>query len=380
MRRLKVAFLLPTLSGGGAERASALMASALDPEVFDALVILERPGAPAYQVSATVTVERLGVDRSRQTIYPLARMLQRERPDVLYSALPHLNILAAIASRFVRPRPRLIVSVHSNQASELASVRNGRVMRLVMPWVYRSADSIVAVSRGIEGELRAVVGDRPKLRMIHDPLDVRAIQALAAEDPHHPWFDPSLELISAVGRLSREKGFLTLLEAFRVVHRTRGNARLMILGEGPQRPELLGAVERLGLGSAVQLIGFQKNPFAYLARSTCYVLSSDWEGFGMAIVEAMASGTAVLATDCQFGPAEILNNGEFGLMAKPGSIDGLANGMLRLIDDRALRHELIEKGARRAMDFDVTAVVPRYAALFEEMSGRRSFRATGSAR
>lgn len=368
--RLKVAFFIPSLSGGGAERATATIASGLDRDTFESILLLERRGPHAYPADSSILIETLGVTRSRKSLAPLVRFLRRERPDVLYAALPHLNILAAIACRLVRHRPRLIVSVHSNQDRELASVRNGRLMRLIMPWVYRSADAVVVVSEGVARELRPVLGEGPKLRMIHDPLDVERVASLARKEVSHRWFGSDHQVISAMGRLSPEKGYVSLVRAFAVVSRDRPAARLLLMGAGDQEGELVALAGTLGVAERVEILGFQQNPFAYLARSTCFVMSSSWEGFGMAIVEAMASGVAVLSTDCPYGPSEILADGVFGLMARVGSIEDLAQGISRLLDDAPLRQSLVQKGVARARDFDSSALLPKYAQLLLEVGSQ----------
>ncbi|MBI2775670.1 MAG: glycosyltransferase [Chloroflexi bacterium] len=377
MKRLRVAFFIPTLSGGGAERATATIAAALDQSVFDPVLLLERGGPKVYPTGPGVRVVSLGLTRSRQTLVPLVRFLRHERPDVLYSALPHLNILATVARKVAAPRLPIVVSVHSNQDRELDSVRNGRLMRTVMPWVYRSADAIVAVSDGIADELRPIVDPSEKMRTIHNPIDVDQVERLAEAGIDHPWFDGQHQVISAMGRLSPEKDFASLIRAFSLVVKERPMARLLILGEGGQAEELAALAQALGIGEAIELPGFRENPFAYISRSACFVLSSTWEGFGMAIVEAMASGTAVLSTDCAHGPAEILRNGVFGLLARPGSIEDLAAGMFRLIDDQALRSGLVEAGMQRARDFDIAAVAPRYAELLLQVAAGASRDAGG---
>jgi glycosyltransferase involved in cell wall biosynthesis len=199
---------------------------------------------------------------------------------------------------------------------------------------------------------------------------VARIAALAQEPVAHPWFDGRHDVVAAMGRLSPEKDFLSLIRAFAMVHRQHPTARLVILGTGDQETELVDEARALGIESVVHLLGFQQNPFAYLARSTCFVLSSVWEGFGMVIVEAMASGAAVLSTDCPYGPAEILEDGAYGLMTEPGSIEGLRDGMLRLIEDPQLRADLAQRGRARAMRFDIGAVVPQYADLMLEVDSR----------
>jgi glycosyltransferase involved in cell wall biosynthesis len=186
----------------------------------------------------------------------------------------------------------------------------------------------------------------------------------------HPWLasnlDPDFDLklppvILGVGRLTAQKDFPTLIRAFALVRQQRP-ARLMILGEGPLRPELTALIESLGLGGEVDLVGFQDNPYAYLARSAVFAFSSAWEGFGNVIVEALAVGTPVVSTDCRSGPAEILgHNGEYGRLVPVGDAPALAAAILAVLaapPDPGT-------GLRRSADFTIAAIVAQYRELFE---------------
>jgi glycosyltransferase involved in cell wall biosynthesis len=139
-------------------------------------------------------------------------------------------------------------------------------------------------------------------------------------------------VILAVGRLTLQKDFPTLIRAFARL-RARRSARLVILGEGELRDELEALVAELGLTADVALPGFVDNPFSWMRGSALFVLSSAWEGFGNVLVEAMACGTPVVSTDCPSGPAEILENGKWGRLAAVGDAEALARAIAEALDD-----------------------------------------------
>jgi glycosyltransferase involved in cell wall biosynthesis len=190
------------------------------------------------------------------------------------------------------------------------------------------------VSEGVADDVSAITRlDREKLHVIYNPVDMLTIETQAAEPVEHPWFalgEPPVVL--SAGRLEPAKDFSTLVRAFAIV-RERTEARLMILGEGAQRDALEGFAEALGIRENVTFPGFLANPYAYMARSNVFVLSSRWEGFGMVIVEAMACGTPIVATDCCNGPSEILENGRWGNLAGVGSSEELASGIIQKLED-----------------------------------------------
>ena len=138
-------------------------------------------------------------------------------------------------------------------------------------------------------------------------------------------------MILAVGRLSAQKDFATLLEAFAKVARAR-LVRLIVLGEGEERESLSALADELGAASDVDLPGFAQNPYAYMSAADLFVLSSKWEGSPNVLVEAMACGTPVVSTNCPSGPEEILADGAYGPLVPVGDVDGLAEAMIELLD------------------------------------------------
>ncbi|MCG8345898.1 MAG: glycosyltransferase [Chlorobiales bacterium] len=171
----------------------------------------------------------------------------------------------------------------------------------------------------------------------------------------HPWFYPGEPpVILGVGRLVQQKDFPLLIRAFSRL-RKRREARLMILGEGPLRPELEALVETLDLKKDISLPGFIANPYAYMRCSALFILSSRWEGFGNVLVEAMACGTPVVSTDCPSGPSEILENGKWGRLVPVGDVNAMAFAM-----ESALIEPSTHDTAMRAADFSVEQAISSY--------------------
>jgi glycosyltransferase involved in cell wall biosynthesis len=164
----------------------------------------------------------------------------------------------------------------------------------------------------------------------------------AAHAPGHPWFaDGGPPVVLGVGRLTRQKDFESLVRAFAQVRQHRP-ARLLILGEGEERSALEALVRELGLESDVALPGFQAGAQACMTRAAVFVLSSAWEGLPTVLIEALAAGTTVVATDCPSGPREILRGGELGRLVPPGDVEALARGILAALGGTARRVPLTE--------------------------------------
>ena len=173
---------------------------------------------------------------------------------------------------------------------------------------------------------------------------------------NHPWFgDGNVPVVLSVGRLSQEKDYATLLRAFAEVVRSRP-ARLVILGEGSERENLLELASRLGVSQRVALPGFDINPFAYMSKAGVFVLSSRYEGFPNTLAQAMACGVPVVSTDCRSGPREILEDGKWGPLVPVGDWRGMANAIVETLDDPLPAERLIS----RASVYSVEASVNRY--------------------
>jgi glycosyltransferase involved in cell wall biosynthesis len=231
-----------------------------------------------------------------------------------------------------------------------------------VPYVYRSADAIVAVSGGVAEDL-ARFGRLPgsKIRVIHNPVFDADVEALSRAPVSHPWFArKGPPIVLAAGRLHRQKGFDVLLEAFAVA-RAQVDCRLVVLGEGQERVPLLARAERLGLAYDIDMPGFAENPFPLMARAGAFVLSSRWEGFPNALVEAMACGAPVIATDCPSGPREILSGSRYGALVPPESPQALG---LALIETLKARPDTRASQAR-AQSFSVPAAARQYLDVLE---------------
>ena len=166
-------------------------------------------------------------------------------------------------------------------------------------------------------------------------------------------------MILALGRMVEQKDFPTLVKAVAILRRER-KVRLMILGEGQGKTSLMELARDQGLGDDFAAPGFMANPFAYMAEASVVALTSTFEGFGLVLVEAMALGTPVVATNCPFGPSEILDKGKYGELVPIGDERALAQALARTLDNPLPAQSLVS----RAEDFSLDKVVDQYQSLF----------------
>lgn len=370
--RLEVLFFLPQLGGGGAEMNAVRLAPGLLAAGVKPIYAVGRgPGSYARLLpddAEVVVLDTGSIDSSLVRLLgsrrPLARLIDERRPSVLCPVLAMHSVAALSALGFARHRPTVVASIQNSLSvsHEQGSSPRARIeLALIRRYLPRT-DGVIALSHGVADELRRIVP------AISSRVDAAPNVGLPTPDQmaaalSQPRPEVSTEsTIVACGRLTRQKDYPTLLKAFAML--SGDDVRLMILGEGPLRHSLQQLTTSLGISERVEFLGFQKDPFSYMRQADIFVLSSLWEGFGNVIVEAMAMGAPVVATDCPHGPAEIIDDGETGLLVPPRDAAALSAAIQRLLDDAALRQKLSEAGQKRAQAFSTEKIGAEYARLF----------------
>jgi len=367
----RIAFFLSDLDAGGAQRTIANLVNALPPDRFAAeLVVARTSGAARDWLATDRRPVDLGCAQMRGALLPLRRYLAAARPDVLFATMVDANIVAALAARLGAHRPRLILR-ESNPHRARGDI--GPLRRLAVRWAYGQADAVVALSHGVGRELIEDYGlDPGRVVTIHNPVDIGAWRRRAQAAQQAPWgtFGAGAPVLVAVGRLIRQKGFDLLLRALAKCRGGGFKARLVIVGEGPERATLEALAHELAVAERVLFAGFIADPASYYAHGDVFVLPSRWEGFGHVIVEAMACGLPVIAFDCPYGPADILGSGEGGVLVRPEDVDSLAAAIDRLLDVPAERARLAAGAQSVAERFSLARIATDYGRLIERVAAR----------
>lgn len=346
-KQQRVAIFLPALEGGGAERTMLNLAQGMVNSGYAVdLVVAQAEGAYLTQIPVGVQFVDLGDGRlvkgkrTLQRLPALVRYLRQQQPDAMIAAMSHTNLVAIWARLLAGGKTRLAVNeqVVISQDAPNAPDRFFRFTPLLARYFYRWADCVVGVSQSVVDDLVQVVGVPARLtKVIYNPGVTPQLREKVQAPLDHPWFQPGQPpVLLGVGRLSKQKDFPTLIEAFALVRKTH-MARLVILGEGPDRPALEAQVRKLGLEADVSLPGFVANPYAYMARATAFVLSSLWEGLPTVVVEALYCGASVISTDCPGGSREILRDGQFGALTPISDPVALATAMVQAIEGQIPR-------------------------------------------
>jgi glycosyltransferase involved in cell wall biosynthesis len=229
---------------------------------------------------------------------------------------------------------------------------------------------VVAVSEGVRHDLIQLLDlEKHKVHTIYNPIIDARLKKMGSEVLKHHWFESrQVPVILAVGRLSVEKDYPTLIRAFQLVRQKR-LTRLLILGEGEEKTRLQSLVNELFLSQDVEFTGFVANPFAFMKQASCCAISSTFEGFGNVIVESLAMGCCVVSTDCPSGPSEILNGGEFGRMVPVGDVTAMAGAILQTLNDGCCLSSLSSLNSH-LQKFEIESVTKQYCDLFDRLIKR----------
>jgi glycosyltransferase involved in cell wall biosynthesis len=356
----RIALFFPSLQGGGVQRFMLTLGAGLQSSGFDVdFVLVDASGPFLTQIPDNVRVVDLKAKGALAALPALIRYLKQEKPVTMIAAQTHMNVIAVIARRFVDPKIRLVISErnHLSSASKHSTKWGDHLRPILARLFYSGADSIIAISKNVADDLARRSGlSRQSIQVVYNAFDLTIIAERAKAPVDHPWFASNIcPVFLAVGRLDTQKDYPTLLRAFAAV-RSKMDARLVILGEGRLRPELLQLAQELGISNDVSLPGFADNPYAYMAKASAYVLSSAWEGFANVVVEALACQTQVVSTDCPSGPSEILENGRFGRLVPVGDYQALASAMMEALQHPIPKELLIS----RAGEFTVEKTMQAY--------------------
>jgi glycosyltransferase involved in cell wall biosynthesis len=363
MKNKKIALFLPNLAGGGAQRVCVNLAAGFIQHGFEVDLVLARStGELLGNVSSGVRMVDLHASRVLSALFPLADYLRREQPVALISAPDHVNLIAIWAGVLAGVNTTVMITSHNHlsvvrkQTQKLQEKLYPHLLRLFQ----NHAAHIVAVSKGVADDLsRTAHIPRDRISVIYNPAVRPELDELALQPLAHPWFvDTQQPVILAVGRLVPQKDYPTLLQAFSIL-RAQRPVRLVILGNGKQHADLQALSIQLGVATDVDFLGFDLNPYRYMARCSVFVLSSAWEGLPVVLAEALACGAQIVSTDCPSGPAEILDGGRYGRLVPVGDVGALADAIEKALDHPLPGSEL----KSRAVVFSKERAVTSYLDL-----------------
>lgn len=309
------------------------------------------------QFSDSLGFYHLGTRSRLATLFRLWRYLRRNQPSAVLTRFHLDNLLAAVVGCLPGVKSRMVLEARNNYVAATHRDKRKRRRKLArLRRLYPRADALVTASEGVAEDLREAAGlhGLPIFPIPNTTVTPQLFEQ-AREPVDHPWFhDGAGPVVISVARFAQQKDLPTLLEAIAEVRRDRP-IRLILLGKGPLKEDLQEKVRELALTKVVDMPGHVANPYAWMARADLFALSSAWEGSPNALIEALALGTPVVATDCPSGPAEILAHGRYGRLVPVGDSQALAEAIRRTLD-QPLEYDPVEATRRFTPEY----AAPRY--------------------
>lgn len=365
-----IAFYVPSLTVGGAERVTVSVANGLAGRGYDVdLVVSFNDGAFREEVDENVTVVDLDTPKIPvvgigASVPCLSRYLSERSPAIVFSQMTYANDIYMLSQLLSGSDTVSIGTIHNTLGMQEEPKEK------FVQWLQRrlagQADQFVAVSDGVADSVVEHVGvDRERVSVLHNPIPVSDVQERAQESVDHRWLDsPEHEVVLGVGRLERAKNFSSFLRAFARLHESRPQTRAIIVGRGSERDELEALATELGIADVVSFPGFVDNPYGFMSGASVLAMSSIHEGLPTVLIEALACGCQVVSTDCPSGPAEILADGTYGRLTTVGDDAELATAIEATLESP----KPVEKLVERAHDFAPEAVIDDYEAFVKRFA------------
>ena len=374
MKKSIIAIFVPSYQIGGAEKVLVQLANSLLAH-FDEVHMLSNTldGPLKEQLDPSIRRIHFGNNSYKRVFFDLISYYNEFKPDVVITSLYATGIVACAACQLSRHKPVLLIGAHNSFSAKLAAPDNIKDKYLLKPLsrlLFHRADAVVSVSRGVSDDLALTLSlPSAKLHVIYNPVVSPDLIQKSLEPLEHRWLGDRnqriYKTILSVGRLVEQKGYDILLEAFSSLP-NRDGYRLVIVGDGPLAKPLFAKAKALGIEESVDFVGYDLNPYRYMSRADIFVLSSKWEGLPTVLIEAMACGCSIVATDCPYGPNEILENGKYGALVPVADAQALTNSILETLNGKSGLVSLTDLKCR-ANDFTDLRATDAYVELIKRL-------------
>lgn len=368
MKGMRLTLVISSLARGGAERVLSILAGAWAEQGHEVtLLSFDHGEAPAYALHPSVTRLSLGlleeshgalqgVRRNLGRIRILRRAIRQSRPDLVVSFLDRVNVLTLLATLWMR------VPVIVSERIDPSRYDIGSGWSFLRRLLYPLADLLVCQTEAALARFQALT----RVRGVAIPNPVCLPPGVASR-PTGENREPAHHALIAMGRLVPQKGFDLLLQAFSRIAVRHPAWTLTVWGDGPLLEELQTQANSLDLSQRVRFPGATADPFSKLSAADLFVFSSRFEGFGMALAEAMACGLPVISFDCPEGPALLIRDGVDGLLVPPENVDGLSAALDRLMSDPGERARFAVRAPEVLDRFSLERVLPLWQDVFVKL-------------
>ena len=343
-----IMFVMNQMTSGGAERVVSILANSMSERGNRVSLVITFNSEIHYEINNKIEIIKFNINkelsqvsRNIKEIKSLIKLLKEKRPDVIISFIRNVNCI--VAAKIVGIP--VIISERNNPKYDPKS----KVWRVLRKIIYPYADGIVFQTNGARKYFSKKIQENSII--IENPLDESIKETIKCQKKKQ---------VISVGRLCKQKDQETLIKAFHIFVKENKDYKLIIYGEGELREKLENLILNLGLSEYVELFGSTKDIYEKMIQSELFVMSSIYEGYPNALIEAMALGLPVISTDCMYGPSEVIENGVNGILVKVGDYKNLANEMLKIIKNNDFREKIIENTQKNNLIFNKEIIVDKW--------------------
>jgi len=341
LQKAKICFFMPNFEIGGIEVSFKQLCNNFVPRVGKIdLVYCENTGPLRKDFHKKVNLVSLNATRMIPVIWALKKYFDIHQPDVFITSMYMLGNASIIARFLSKSKPRIIIGARSSFSKIVDNEQGffqGKILRILSKILFPLSDKIIAVSIGVEKDLCKNLQITPNLiRTIYNPVLDHRHEKSKLPLPDHDWYistNKDYQILICIGRLSIEKGFSEVISVISEIH-DKYNLKLLLIGEGEQKTQLLDQIKALNLSQKIKIINFQQNYLSYLAHSDIFILNSKFEGLPAVLIEAMALNLKIVSSDCDFGPREILENGKYGILFPAEDRNALKKSILKSLESK----------------------------------------------
>ncbi|MEO6404101.1 MAG: glycosyltransferase [Ferruginibacter sp.] len=389
----KIAILTYSLAGAGAERIASNLLNNLDRKKYDIHLVMMnteieyaiRKDQVIHYIEKSYRYEKewLKFIKIPWLAYKFARYCNREKISLVLAIMNRPNLIAAMAKLFGIKAKVLIsercYTPYTYNKNSLA----GKIKYSLLKWAYPKADAILPNSKGTVEALENYYHIKSHYYVVKNPTDIGRIKKLMQETPPVFMDDQRFKFIY-VGTFREEKNQDLLVDA--VAKMPGDNYKLIFVGKGPTLKKVVGKVKKLGLENRIQFIDFTENPYMYMKRADCFILSSYSEGFPNVLIESMACGLPIISVDCKTGPRELLapntsintvvaegkfEIAEYGILTAPASVPSMIAAMKWALDNKETMNAYKESIVSKADDFEIEKVCQEFSAIFDSYLNKK---------
>lgn len=365
---MKLVFRISSLGFGGAEQVFLSLAKEfMFKQNIEILFLVDRLTGENVKTAKNLgfTVRSLEVKRTLNSILPMKNFIDEFRPDVIISAYTDTNAACLMAGFISKYKAKIIVSEHAslNEHWKSKSSFKRLLLKFYVAYIYRLSNAVVCVSNGLKSQVSSLLKTNQRIETIYNPVRFSTNEIYTAELEHG--LSNPLKLL-AVGRICEQKNYETLLSAVGILAKIRPCELRIVGGIFCQKEyeRLQNKIVQLNIEASVFFEGYSDNVAEFYKKSDIFVLSSAWEGFGNVIVEAMSFGLPIVSTNCNYGPAEILENGKYGRLVPVGDHRALARAVVAELDKPTLtKMQLVG----RSKDFSEQVIAKQYFDIISEV-------------